>query len=148
VTGRRAAFLVGRAIFGGYFVYNGINHFKQQRMMAGYAGSKGVPAPDVAIPATGTMLLAGGASVITGVAPTWGLGALLLFLAGVTPSIHRFWDEQDPQKRMNEMVNFTKNVALAGACLMLLEMPEPWNEELEEYDLEVEVDDSDPLLAA
>lgn len=149
MTARRTAFLVGRALFGGFFVYNGINHFKNERMMEGYASSKGVPAAAAAIPTTGAMLLAGGASVVTGIAPRWGLSTLFAFLTSVTPAMHRFWEEEDAQRRTTEMINFGKNLALAGACLMLLEVPEPWNQEIEEYDLEVELDDSaDPLLAA
>jgi len=34
---------IGRAIFGGHFVWSGINHFMQTTMMAGYAASKGMP---------------------------------------------------------------------------------------------------------
>ena len=38
----RAVFLLGRAIFGGFFVYNGINHFLNEQGMRQYAASKGV----------------------------------------------------------------------------------------------------------
>jgi uncharacterized membrane protein YphA (DoxX/SURF4 family) len=156
VTLRRAAFMLGRTIFGGYFAYSGISHFQQRQMMSGYAASKGIPAPDVAVQATGAMLVAGGASIMTGVQPRWGLAAVVGFLAGVTPTMHRFWDIDDPQQRMGELINFTKNLALAGACLMMMEIPEPWNADVqeEEWDLEVELDDEttpDPtkkLLAA
>lgn len=153
MTARRAAFLLGRTIFGGYFAYNGINHFKERQMMSDYAASQRVPRPDIAVSATGAMLLAGGASVLTGVRPRWGLATIIGFLAGVTPAMHRFWDVSDPEQRLGEMINFTKNLALAGACLMMMEIPEPWNQELEEYDLEVELADDvspepDRLLAA
>src|SRR5438270_817699 len=39
----KAPFLIGRLIFGGYFIYNGINHFKQTETIAQYAGAKKVP---------------------------------------------------------------------------------------------------------
>lgn len=39
---------------------------------------------------------------------------------------------------MGEMVNFTKNVARAGACLMMMEVPKPWNDGVEPWDLEVD----------
>jgi len=35
----KTALLFGRAIFGGFFLYNGINHFKNREMMAAYASS-------------------------------------------------------------------------------------------------------------
>ena len=52
----RALFVLGRAIFGGYFVYNGLNHFLNQKMMSQYAASKGVANADVAVPASGGLL--------------------------------------------------------------------------------------------
>jgi putative oxidoreductase len=124
----RALFLAGRALFGGFFAYNGINHFQNKQMMTAYAESKGVPpsAAETAIPATGAMLLAGGLSVVAGARPKQGLAAIVGFLIPVTLQMHRFWEVEDPQQRMNEMVQFTKNVALVGAALMMLQIPEPW----------------------
>jgi hypothetical protein len=33
---------------------------------------------------------------------------------------------EDPQQRMNDMVNFSKNMALLGAGLALMAVEEPW----------------------
>jgi putative oxidoreductase len=121
-----AAFLAGRAIFGGYFVYNGLNHVISRPMLAGYARSKGVPAPDVAVTASGALILAGGLSILTGVWPKVGAGLVSAFLLGVSPQVHAFWREEDPQQRTSEMVNFTKNMALLGAALLVAAHPEPW----------------------
>jgi len=33
---------------------------------------------------------------------------------------------QDPQMKMGEVVNFTKNMALLGAILILMSYPVPW----------------------
>ena len=51
---------------GNFFAYNGINHFLHQKSMSQYAEAKGVPAAESATPATGAMLLAGGASIMAG----------------------------------------------------------------------------------
>ena len=40
--------------------------------------------------------------------------------------MHRFWEEADAQKRQAEMVNFTKNMALVGAALAMMQIDEPW----------------------
>lgn len=128
----RALFLLGRAIFGGFFVFNGINHFRNQEGMSQYAEAKGVPAADAAIPATGAMLLAGGLSVMLGVKPRQGLAALIGFLVPVTLQMHRFWEVEDPQQRVNEMVHFSKNLALIGAALMMLKLEQPWEASLDE----------------
>ena len=122
----RALFVLGRLIFGGFFAYNGINHFLHQKSMSQYAEAKGVPAAESAIPATGAMLLAGGASIMTGLKPRQGLAAVIGFLIPVTLQMHRFWEEQDPNQRMAEFIHFTKNVALLGAALMMLQVDEPW----------------------
>jgi len=122
----RALFVLGRLIFGGFFAYNGINHFLHQKSMSQYAEAKGVPAAESAIPATGAMLLAGGASIMAGLKPRQGLAAVIGFLIPVTLQMHRFWEEQDPNQRMAEFINFTKNGALLGAALMMLQVDEPW----------------------
>ncbi len=122
----KAALLAGRAIFGGFFLYNGINHFVNRSMMAEYARGKGVPAADMAVAASGLMLIAGGASMITGVRPKIGAGLITGFLLGVSPSMHAFWKARQPEERMQEYVNFTKNLALVGASLIVAAHPEPW----------------------
>ena len=43
------AFLIGRVIVAGFFLMNGFNHFAQLNMMTGYAKSKGIPAPTLAV---------------------------------------------------------------------------------------------------
>lgn len=122
----RVPFLLGRLIFGGYFVMSGIHHFQQRKTMAQYAASKNVPMPDVAVTATGAMMVVGGASILLGIKPKWGAAAIIGFLAGVSPIMHDFWRMEDPQQRQNDMINFSKNVALAGAGLALMSVEEPW----------------------
>ena len=122
----RALFMLGRGIFGGFFAYNGINHIQHQKEMSQYAQSKGVPAAEAAVPATGALLLAAGLSIMAGLKPRQGLAATVGFLIPVTLQMHRFWEVQEPDKRMNELINFSKNMALVGAALMLLQIPEPW----------------------
>jgi putative oxidoreductase len=122
----RALFVLGRAIFGGFFVYNGINHFRNTESMSQYAAHKGVSAPDAAVQATGTLLVGGGLSVIAGFRPRQGLAALVAFLVPTTLQMHRFWEEQDPARRMAEQTNFAKNTALVGAALALMYVAEPW----------------------
>jgi hypothetical protein len=42
-------FTLGRLLFGGFFLYSGINHFLQYKTLAQYAAAKQVPAPKVAV---------------------------------------------------------------------------------------------------
>jgi uncharacterized membrane protein YphA (DoxX/SURF4 family) len=122
----RALHVLGRMIFGGFFAYSGINHLQNSAGMAQYAGAKGVPAPRQAVQATGVMLLAGGLSIIAGLKPRQGLALITAVLVPVSLQMHRFWEEQDPQQRQMEMIQFMKNMALVGASLALLQLDEPW----------------------
>jgi len=122
----RIPFLIGRAIFGGYFIMSGIHHFKQGKQLAQYAAAKKVPKPDLAVKTTGAMLIAGGTSILLGIKPKLGTSAVIGFLAGVSPVMHDFWKQGQPEQRMNEMVNFTKNVALIGGAIALMAVEEPW----------------------
>ncbi len=120
------AFLIGRIIVGAYYISSGIRHFTKLNMMAGYARSKRVPAPKLAVADSGALLLIGGLSILLGFQPRIGVAAIVLFLLGVSPMMHNFWTMQDPMQRMGEMVNFTKNMALLGCTLMFLAIPQPW----------------------
>lgn len=122
----KALFLVGRLLFGGFFLYNGINHLKQRKSLAQYAGSKKIPSPELAVISSGIAILIGGASILLGIKPKLGTLAILGFLLGVSPLMHNFWRDEDPNERMNNMINFSKNLALAGAALALMAVEEPW----------------------
>jgi uncharacterized membrane protein YphA (DoxX/SURF4 family) len=110
---------LGRLLLGGFFVYNGINHFKQTQTMAGFAAAKGVPMPEIAIKATGTMMLLGGSMLALGIKPKYGSLLIAGFLAGVSPVMHNFWAAEDPTQRTNDEINFAKNMALLGAALAI-----------------------------
>jgi putative oxidoreductase len=120
------AFLIGRIIVGIYYIYSGSHHFTSLNMMAGYAGSKGVPAPKLAVAGSGALLVIGGLIFILGVQPLIGVICVILFLLPVSFTMHNFWAIQDPMQKMGERVNFTKNMALVGCALMFLAIPQPW----------------------
>jgi uncharacterized membrane protein YphA (DoxX/SURF4 family) len=126
----KAPFLIGRILFGGYFLYSGINHLVQRKNMASYSASKGVPKPEVAVTATAVPLMVGGTSILLGLKPKWGAIAILGFLAGVSPIMHDFWRNEDPNERTNNMTSFLKNLALAGGALALMGVEEPWEASL------------------
>ena len=56
----KATFLLGRLVFGGFFIYNGIHHLQERKSMGQYAKSKNVPLAEAAVAATGVALIAGG----------------------------------------------------------------------------------------
>lgn len=111
--------VIGRIIFGGYFLYSGVNHFLSLADMTGYAESKGVPMPSVAVIVSGLLLLIGGALILLGWKVRWGAWMIVFFLIPVSFMMHDFWTISDQQQRMSEMINFSKNMAMAGAALMI-----------------------------
>src|SRR5437762_6490447 len=119
-------FLVGRVLFGGLFLYSGVNHLLHYEATRGYVAYKHVPLPAAATLISGLWLLAGGASVVTGFRPEIGLGLIVVFLVVMTPKMHDFWTVTDPTQRMGPFINFQKNVALLGAALMMFAVPRPW----------------------
>lgn len=120
------AFLIGRIIFGGFFISAGINHFKSLNYMAGYARAKGSPAPEAAVAGSGVLLVLGGLSMLLGAYPLIGIILLIIFLLGASFQMHAFWKISDPQARAAEQTHFLKNMALLGALLMFLAIPVPW----------------------
>ena len=120
------AFLIGRILFGGYFIMNGINHLFKMSSLVDYTKSKNVPAPKVAIFITGIMMLIGGLGVLVGAYIIASVTLLVIFLGTAAFIMHDFWDVKDPQMRMMEQVNFMKNLALVCAALTMLAIPTPW----------------------
>lgn len=120
------AFLVGRVLFGGYFLVNAYNHLVKNAGLVGWAGSMGVKSPKLAVVGSGLLLLVGGLSILTGYMPVIGVAALILFLVPVSFRLHAFWKATDPMMKMNDRIQFQKNMALVGAALMLLAIELPW----------------------
>jgi uncharacterized membrane protein YphA (DoxX/SURF4 family) len=115
----RAIYLLGRAIYGGFFLYNGIHHFQALENLKGYAASKQMPYPELAVQLSGALLTASGASLLLGVKPRYGAAGTALFLATAAATMHDFWNQQEPGQKSNEMIHFAKNIALMGAALAI-----------------------------
>jgi putative oxidoreductase len=92
------AFLIGRIIFGGYWLMASFNHFKNLNYMSEYAKAKGTPSPKLAVGGTGVILLVGGLSML-GVYPVVGIVLLIIFLLGVSFQMHNFWKVADAQTK-------------------------------------------------
>ena len=58
--------LIGRILFGGFFLMSGINHFTKLEAMTGYAKYKKLPAAKLGVLLTGLRLVLGGLYIILG----------------------------------------------------------------------------------
>ncbi|MEO3750887.1 DoxX family membrane protein [Streptomyces sp. B6B3] len=112
--------LIGRILFGALFLNSAIGHLTQSKAMAGYAASKKIPAAQATVLASGVLLLLGSVSVLFGLWADLGALLLLAFLVPTALFMHNFWTVSDPEARQADMIQFLKDMALAGASLMLL----------------------------
>ncbi|MDE2037816.1 MAG: DoxX family membrane protein [Patescibacteria group bacterium] len=120
------AFLIGRIIFGLYWLEVAYGHLFKSAGLIGYAQSKGVKSPKLAVFGSGVLALIGGATMILGTYPGVGVIAIVLFLLGVSFRIHPYWKTADPMAKMGERINFNKNMAILAAALMFLAIAMPW----------------------
>jgi uncharacterized membrane protein YphA (DoxX/SURF4 family) len=121
-----SAFLLGRIIFGGYWIMSGVNHFTHLRTMVDYVKTRRVPFPEVAVAGSGVVLVCGGLSMLLGFCPTAESLLLVAFLLAASFMIHKYWEMDTVHARQDEKINFDKNMALVGALLMFVQLPHPW----------------------
>ena len=122
-----ALFVIGSVLFAFLFIGAGIGHFKATEAMTGYAKYKGLPAPKAGVLVSGALFLVGAvavavAAIAQGDFAVYGVyGALAIALVMFPTAIifHNFWKEIDPQAKQTEMMSFNKDIALAGAALVL-----------------------------
>lgn len=114
---------IGLVLFGYLFVVSGIGHLKNKEAMSGYAQFKKVPSPMTAVVVSGLLLIVAPVLVLVGVFTTVavsyvGLALLGLFLLSTLVLMHNYW-AVDGEAKMNEQINFNKNLALLGAVLVI-----------------------------
>ena len=112
-----AIFLIGRILFVFLILGSAFGHLTQADAMGGYAESKGLSNGKLLTQVSGVALLVGGLSVLLGIYGDAGSLGLAILLVIIAVAMHAFWKETDPQAKQMEMVNFNKNIALAGGAL-------------------------------
>ena len=111
--------IIGRVLFSLIFVASGVAHLTKLEAMTGYAQYKKVPAAKLSVIATGLMLIIGGLYVALGIYADLGALLLAIFLLLSAFKMHDFWTISDEQAKQSEMTSFMKNLALAGASLII-----------------------------
>jgi len=118
--------LLGRFFFVLIFLMAAPNHFKGQTIA--YAAAQGVPLASIAVPLSGVLALVGGLSILIGYRAKIGAAMIALFLIGVTPLMHPFWNVTDPMMHQMQMIMFMKNIAMLGGALLITQFgPGPWS---------------------
>lgn len=118
-SGRNPPSLLGRLLFGGMLAAAAINSFRGIEGQIAYAESKDVKYAEYVVPFTSGMLAFGSVGIALWRFPRLATGAVVTFFAGVTPTMHDFWNAPEEQKQ-NELNHFIKNGAMLGAALAFL----------------------------
>ena len=111
--------VVGRVLFALVFWQNGYRQLAHRANSVAYARSFGAPAPEISVPVTGVVMLAGGTLLVLGIWPDLAVLALAGFVLSAAFVAHRYWELEDFGMRAGQEAQFMKNVALAGACLVM-----------------------------
>ena len=116
---RTTLHLAGRVMFAMLFIMMGMMHLAKLNDFAGQAATRGVPAAKPMTVITGLMILYGGVMVLLGWHRFIGAGLIALFLVPNAFLMHAFWKETDAAAQQNEMAHFVKDLALAGAAILI-----------------------------
>src|SRR5262249_38616716 len=116
----RTLYVVGRVMFALIFIAAAPRHFTAEGI--NHAAELGVPLAALCVPVSGLMALAGGLSVASGYRAQRGAWLLFAFLVPVTMMMHGFWRLHDPEAVHIQQAMFFKNIALAGAALLLAQV--------------------------
>ncbi len=119
-------FTIGAILFAVLFIGSGIGHFKAVEAMTGYAKYIGLPAAKAGVLVSGLLFLVGALAIVAdalgasnGQFGTYGALAIALVMFPTAIIFHNFWKETDPQAKQNEQIQFNKDIALAGAALVI-----------------------------
>ncbi len=112
------AALVGRILLAAIFIKAGWGKIGGWEATAGYMAAKGLPLVPLLLAGTIVLELGGGLMLALGWKARWAALAIFLWLIPVTVIFHAFWGI-DAAQVQNQMNHFLKNVAIAGAMLMM-----------------------------
>ncbi|MBS9719484.1 DoxX family protein [Tianweitania sp. BSSL-BM11] len=105
--------LIGRILLSIIFILSGFSKLTALSGTAGYFGSMGIPAPMVVAVLVGLLELLGGLAVLIGFRTREAAFALAIFSVASAFVAHMDWSD------MMQMINFQKNLAMAGGLLVL-----------------------------
>lgn len=111
---------LGRIAIATIFLLSGITKLLSPEATASYMAAKGMTNVNFFLYAAAIVEILGAALVIFGWKTRWGALLLLLFLGATTYIFHDFWNIEDQSERTIQMINFLKNLGIAGGLLYLL----------------------------
>lgn len=114
--------LVGRLILTWFFIGQAIFYAGQWDATVQLMALKGVPLPPVLLTLSLIVIWLGGLSLALGFQTRHGAVLLFGFTIIVSVAMHNFWMIQDRLVRAEDYEIFARNMAIAGALLLLVGM--------------------------
>jgi putative oxidoreductase len=121
VVPRSGTALVGRILMAAIFLVSGFTKLTDPAGAIGYMTSSGIANADTLVYIAGAAEVAGGLSIALGLVTRIGALGLILLLAIISVTMHRFWGVP-PEVAKMQMVQFTKNLAIMGGLFMVVAM--------------------------
>jgi uncharacterized membrane protein YphA (DoxX/SURF4 family) len=106
-------------LIGLFFFLAGVNHYYNEKVLAGYARKRQLFKPKLTVRATGVLLMIAGVGFLFESHRLYAVVALCAFVALATILMHRFWVERDRDTRMLEAGNFAKNLVIITELLYI-----------------------------
>jgi putative oxidoreductase len=124
--------LAARILFVIVFLLSGLfGHLGPGRpMLTQFAAARKIPSPGFLVPFSGLWIVIGSLSVLLGIYGDLGALMIALFVIATALFMHAFWRESDEQAKMQEQVQFNKDLGLAGGALALFVVFAALGEEL------------------
>jgi putative oxidoreductase len=110
--------LLGRILISAIFILGGANFFASFHSMEGLVRGAGIPLPAFSTACAAVLEFFGGLAILAGFRTRLAAWLLFLFLIPTTLLFHNFWAVQGAQ-RIDQLVNFQKNLAIMGGLLVL-----------------------------
>lgn len=120
-------FVIGRVLYGGFFLAYGLSTAKNSRKLSDHLKAKRIVYARTAAVSAGVILALVGAGLMLGAYPRVTLTVATVILAFMSFAAHDYWNRTEPREIANEMSNFIRNIALIGVTFMLYSLLEPWS---------------------
>ncbi len=114
---------LSRAAVAGAFITSGWDAFLDPGHRTVKAAALGVPEPELATVLNGGAMVVAGVALATGVAPRLSAAVLAGLLVPTTLAGHAFWKESEPGRRIQQRIQFFKNLCMLGGLLEVVATP-------------------------
>jgi putative oxidoreductase len=106
--------VLARVLMSGLFIWDGVVQLRAPAATAAYIASLNIPMPNVAVWVSIAIHLLGGLGILIGFKTRWAAAVLALLCLGTAFGIHL------PAGDMANMINFYKNLVMAGGFLYVI----------------------------